>query len=753
MDLRDLKLDRSYTQGAIGKQPVKDFLIPCLENSIEFNIITGYFSSKLLEKIFSILKVFLNNGGKIKILSGWLYEEDIKILEKNQQDLKQYFFDNFNKIISEFEELEKFNHLDILAWLILNKKLEVKFGTPLDYRGRPLILKNYILHEKIGYFKDKYGNYISFSGSANITVPAWFYNREQFKVFNSWEDITKIYCEIDIRKFSNYWNKKDPRLYVADISKLPEQILNKLIKYKKENLSDIDFPEPVDDSLIEEEPDLIKFIDSWLSYENSLMAFIATDNFWDCQIDGIEYLENKDFCGILSMATGTGKTRAAIRAAYELFLKVPRLLIIITVPDLYLVAQWYEKVIRYVDPYNVIQISSDLSYSVRTLKEKAYNLARDIKTRICKLGIIIGTNDSLNFEFYKDLTNEINENSILFISDECHTLGAPITRYNLHRFYPKYRIGLSATPIRKYDEIGTNFINSYFLDTEYFKYPIKKAQLEGYLMKFKYYVYLADVSDEDLGEFGKLTQEASYGDNEDIKITLKQTLSLILRANILKKNKLKISICRQILEEELIKKNKLKKIVIYCYNKSDRNIESGIIDDRSQITFLREEAINPLRKRYKNYFNFAIFDGSKSRRERLEIISQFNEKDNLVLIAIKCLDQGVDVPSLERAILLSSSGSNLEHIQRTGRLLRKNEEKLKRIDYVEIYDILSLPSKQQYSENPAICESIINYEYSRALFFIENSLNMGKNLIIPGFEQTKSLEEFVEELRETEINL
>lgn len=118
-----------------------------------------------------------------------------------------------------------------------------------------------------------------------------------------------------------------------------------------------------------------------------------------------------------------------------------------------------------------------------------------------------------------------------------------------------------------------------------------------------------------------------------------------------------------------------------------------------------------------------IFDGSKSQEEREEIIQKFSRNDNLILIAMKCLDQGVDIPTLEKAVFLASSVTTREHVQRTGRLLRKNKFKSSRCESVKLFDILSLPTRFQYSEFPTIGESMIRYETDKAKFFLKYSEN------------------------------
>ena len=60
-----------------------------------------------------------------------------------------------------------------------------------------------------------------------------------------------------------------------------------------------------------------------------------------------------------------------------------------------------------------------------------------------------------------------------------------------------------------------------------------------------------------------------------------------------------------------------------------------------------------------------------------------------MLVAIKCLDEGVNVPAIKTAFILASSTNPKEYIQRRGRVLRKYPGK----EYAEIYDFITLPRR------------------------------------------------------------
>lgn len=61
--------------------------------------------------------------------------------------------------------------------------------------------------------------------------------------------------------------------------------------------------------------------------------------------------------------------------------------------------------------------------------------------------------------------------------------------------------------------------------------------------------------------------------------------------------------------------------------------------------------------------------------ERTEILTRLNEGIYNAVVTSKVLNEGVDVPAANVAIVVSGSGSVREHVQRLGRILRKQEGK------------------------------------------------------------------------------
>jgi superfamily II DNA or RNA helicase len=71
------------------------------------------------------------------------------------------------------------------------------------------------------------------------------------------------------------------------------------------------------------------------------------------------------------------------------------------------------------------------------------------------------------------------------------------------------------------------------------------------------------------------------------------------------------------------------------------------------------------------------------KTERQYIIQKFIEKRYKALVAIKCLDEGIDIPTAARGILMASSTNPREYVQRIGRIIRQEASK----SYAYLYDI------------------------------------------------------------------
>ena len=415
------------------------------------------------------------------------------------------------------------------------------------------------------------------------------------------------------------------------------------------------------------------------------------------------------------MATGSGKSRAAVFAAYELFKilkkKNEKLLVIISVPDKYLVEQWYSSEVS-IYSKNAIRCHSE----IKKWREYLSGMVSNLNLLEMDHGFVIGTSRSLDDEtLNREVFSKLRENvKTLFIGDEAHSLGAPTGLILIQNINPHYRIGLTATPYRAYDESGTKKVLSWFLpnNQKIHEFSLKDAQDIGNVMKFNYHIYECEFIDTDFDKFIKLSQEISkYKEKAKNNRRAAAIFTIITnkRADLIKKCENKIPLFKQIIYElvgKTEKNNKFWKTVIYCRDKIQRNnVELALKEIKSDLS---------------RNFNWNEIDGEMLNPDRKIVIDFLTNNEINAIIAMKCLDQGVDIPSLEKAIFVSSSGSDLEHIQRAGRILRTNDLKE---EPANIYDIIVLPTKNQLEKNNKIAKKIYKTEKKRIEFFLEYAEN------------------------------
>ena len=342
---------------------------------------------------------------------------------------------------------------------------------------------------------------------------------------------------------------------------------------------------------------------------------------------------------------------------------------------------------------------------------------------------IVGTTRTLTARFWaekiiKPLQKNKDKIKILFISDEAHTLGAPtglLLIENISDFLERdFKIGLSATPYRQYDTEGTkivlNFLCNEEIDLRIFPYKLKQAQDDGSLMRFNYFVDVCNLSNKEFEEFKALTEEiAPYlgGSKKSTDFNSKEkntnTLTILLnkRADIIKKSEGKIIPLEKLLKK-LLNDGNLYHTVIFARD------GKHVIEVEKVIRKINQDA------HLLNRISYNTVDGGDHNDIRLVRFNELADKKINVIIAMNCLNQGVDIPSLSRGIFLSSSGTDLEHIQRAGRLLRIAPNK---IDPVELYDYIIFPTSKQIDEDHNNSEQIFDIEKKRLNFFQECAEN------------------------------
>ena len=427
----------------------------------------------------------------------------------------------------------------------------------------------------------------------------------------------------------------------------------------------------------------------------------------DYQIEAIDSWFDNDCRGIFEMATGTGKTFTAISCFKQLLDIENRLLTIIACPLSHLIDQWINEINKFYDGKIIIASGKNSNW-----KKDFQKLLTDFYLGLIDDAIVLTTHISSSSDFFLDIIQEFDVNiNILLIVDEVHGIGSDKQIIALNNRYD-YRLGLSATPERWFDDYGTQVINDFFGGVV-FEFDIERALTEfnpgtgkTYLTQYIYKPIIVQLTEEEYIEYKRYSTKIAYllaskkeKDEEEIDITT----YLIKRQNIINNAEEKYTALKNIINEN----PDIDKLIIFC---SPQQI------DRVQ-EILNKEGVTP-----QHRFTQEQSAAKKKKElysEREYILKKFEDGTYRALVAIKCLDEGVDVPSAENAIIMSSTSNPREHVQRRGRILRNSPGKEKAI----IYDILVFPE-----EETSICQKIREKEIRRYVEFASNAENSWESL-------------------------
>jgi len=221
-----------------------------------------------------------------------LSESDIEAISRGYSERNQIIKEALLREICSIPDSIERDPLNFLSWMIANDYVEIKIAIPKVFSAN-----NYgIYHEKTGLFIDKSNNLVAFSGSNNETESAVAYNYESFDVFCSWVDLER--CKNKYDHFLELWNDNAKGV---DVFEFPQAVRDKLIDKIK--------PDPCPERCYQHLSAVINKKNSVKEYYQSL---------WDFQKEALQKWKENSYCGILSMATGTGKTRTAISGLLKL---------------------------------------------------------------------------------------------------------------------------------------------------------------------------------------------------------------------------------------------------------------------------------------------------------------------------------------------------------------------------------------------------------------------------------------------------
>lgn len=635
----------------------KEFYEPALKNAVLYQRAVGYFSSSSLLAIADGIEGLIANNGHIQLVaSPKLSDEDIQSIKQGYEE-REIIENALYREINKVDERNK-ERLSYLSRLIAEGYLDIKIAF--------LSTNNEIAmyHEKLGIISDDNNNVIAFSGSMNESENAFSRNYEAFDVFCSWTTDSERVFQKQMA-FKAIWEDYEPGVKTIEF---PKAVKEKLLKtyypeYKSVNNSIYEKNKDYDDVIVKEQNKAI-----YLPADFSIRPY---------QEEAIREWKANGFCGIYDMATGTGKTLTALASIEQLFRdNNERLAVIIICPYQHLVEQWVEDIVRF-------GMSPIIGYSTSPQKQWKKNLEQAIRSfqlNISKHFCFVTTVDSMKTKSVYEQIIKLSDDTV-FVVDEAHNVGAESTRKYLPEQIP-FRLGLSATIDRHNDEVGTEALKEYFGKT-CITYSLRDAIDNGMLTPYYYHPIVVYLDEDELDDYLSLTStivRSMSSSKKGKQLTDLVKRLLIKRARIVAGARNKIDVLRN----EILPYKEDNYILVYCgATKVDvSENETDISSELDQIKVVADLLGNQLDMRVGR------FTSLESAQERVQIRKMFGEGKQLqALVAIRCLDEGVNIPSIKTAFILASSTNPKEYIQRRGRVLRKFPGKTR----AEIYDFITLP--------------------------------------------------------------
>ncbi len=654
-DLSTLPLDSHYRTGE--RDPVTGFYKPCLDASVTYDRAVGYFRSSIFAVIGQPFLDFARRGGKARfICSPSITEEDSKAIASGYLQREEAIERAITRDVDELLSDPASDHrAKLLATFIKFETLDIKVAIRNGGNG--------IYHEKIGIFADGNGHHVSFLGSANETWSAWHAegNHESIEVFRSWLSTDEIRVQSHRKIFDLLWKGETPGV---DTIEFPEAQRRKILSVAAPGLDDPtgDTPRPMN------------------SGRRRLMPH---------QAKAIELWENAGRRGVFEHATGSGKTFTAIEAIKKhLATGEPALVL---VPSQLLHEQWKREILEEIPDASVLMAGSG-----HVKWKDRGRLRSQTSPGLGMNRVVIATMQTASTDAF--INGLYQGEHLLIVADEIHQIGSPKNSIAL-TIKTGASLGLSATPIRYGDPEGTQRIFTRFGPVIPPAITLQDAIAAGRLVNYEYFPHAVHLSDEESELWKKLTKQISFELAKSKKkdnstgLSDKAKMLLIQRSRIAKKARVKTGLATSVIKKEF---NEGQSWLVYCEDSDQLN---------EMLLKLRAEGLRPLEYH------------SNMSGEKSDALNWF-KKFGGVLVSIKCLDEGVDIPAVSHAFILASSQNPRQFIQRRGRVLRKSAEK----NLAVIHDAIVVPIDPQ-SESEQI--SLLKAELIRALEFANSALNKG----------------------------
>ena len=676
--------DLSYASD--GERKPLEFYLSCLNRSKRLDLRLGYFSSNAIRVLSTGFAKFIHKGGKVRIITNHYLSNKDKHLLKIKDSKDGYDYTYINSLVND----------DVFELERVLSKGEKHFFNCLRYlldEGR-LILKpvkmisGNISHYKQGIFDDG-ENQIFFSGSCNFTFSGLIENGESLEVKRSWEvGVEKNRVENEIIKLEKIFSEEDEGHQYLTLDQIEEVIyrkgmnkdLEELVKDEEEIYKSINDLEDSLGNVIKKESSEFK---KWIRNDLRLLSFPFDEPF-PYQTKAYENWVENNYKGLFAMATGTGKTITALNCILEEYRKNGFYRFIVVVPTNPLAHQWQEEASEKFNYKNVVNSCIDRDWD-KQLKRLLSSVKVGNNTNFGFITTYAQLQRSKLKSLFHQFENEFKE--MTFIADEAHTLGSPGGLKNLPTLFTN-RIGLSATPERKYDDFGSRKLEQFF-DAHppgyTFYYSMKEAIENESLSEFEYHPIFVTLEHDEIAQYNEFTNRLRrYIDtkNGGYKDTKEAKQLLIQRKHVIHKAQNKLSAISDIIDD--IGKKDFRYAFVYVPEGYEPNYWK---EEESRIDIEDTHIINHY-SRLLDSKGLIVHNFLGGTKDRNRILQNFEEGKYDALLAMKCLDEGVDVPRTEYAIFCASTGNPRQFIQRRGRVLRTHNDK----KFAKIYDLIVSPS-------------------------------------------------------------
>jgi hypothetical protein len=375
--------------------------------------------------------------------------------------------------------------LKCLSHLLRRGQIEIKIA----------VMEDALFHPKVWLFRGQ-GDVLAAHGSSNVTHAGIRKNIEQVATSKSWEDATQRFTtDTFAEAFERLWDNDEEHCIVVP---MPEAVRENMLRTYGSAAA------PTEDDLRDFYARAKELMEPPLEPIALPTATFAippglhyADGPFRHQGQAVDAWCAAGFRGVLEMATGSGKTITSMIAAYRLFEGHKPLLIVVAAPYVPLIEQWCDEIA----PFGLTPVNLTVLGGAQRRASELQKIRRRLRTGLSKAEAVVVSHDTLcTPEFAAAIASF--ESARLLIADEAHNLGRPSFINSPPEFF-EHRLALSATPIRQYDEEGTEALLVYF-GPVVFSFPLEQA-IGRCLVEYDYFVHPVHLTASEMDEWGNLT--------------------------------------------------------------------------------------------------------------------------------------------------------------------------------------------------------------------------------------------------------